>query len=182
MNPTVVIVILGAVLLLSLYFDRRRGERDLRAEESSVAIGFKKWLLGSHDAPLPAEPAALPEVPKTLLRVSGSVPPEMWNRLGTEWLAKLPSGAQVSVALDVSFAVDASQAQEVTANLSYMISELELSGLRIALVDQGQGRVPLPLAEPGGLAKRSKPRRVIIRFRELNPLMQALLPVRAAQL
>jgi len=43
MTPTVVILLwLGATLLLSLHFDRRRTERDWPAEENSAAAGFKK--------------------------------------------------------------------------------------------------------------------------------------------
>src|ERR1700680_2633354 len=105
MNPTIVTaVFLAVTLLLALHFDRRRSERDMRAEENSVATGLKKWLVGDRDslAPAPDAPAAMPEAEKTLLRVSGSVAPESWNRLGTALLSKLPRGAQVSAALDVS--------------------------------------------------------------------------------
>jgi hypothetical protein len=44
--------------------------------------------------------------------------------------------------------------------LSYLISELELSGLHIARVDQ---------------PKKPRRLRVVIRFRDMNPLLQSLL-------
>ncbi len=176
MNPTVFIaILLAAMLLLSLLIDRRRSERDWRAEESSMATGIRKWLMGNPEAPVPAaEPAQIPEGNHTLLRVSGNVPPEHWNRLGSVLQSKLPSGTEVSAALDVSFAIDATQARSVTANLNYLISELELSGLRIA-VEQAKGKVTAPLVERPRKARRC---RVVIRFHEsdkINPLLKSLL-------
>lgn len=193
MNPAIAIPILLAVmLLLTLHFDRRHSERDMRAEENSVAAGFKKWLMGGTHDFLPAAPdgpAEMPEAEKTLLRVSGSVAPESWDRLGTALLSNLPPGAHVRAALDVSFAIDTNQIETVTANLNYLISELELSGLRIARVDRDPGRVKPVLMVPAQCPKKSANRRVVIRLRELNPLLQSLLcvsrwpdPSRAVQL
>ena len=178
MNPTMVIsILLGAMLLLCLHFDRRRSERDIRDEENSIAAGFKKWLIGSDASlpPAPAEPATMPEVQKTFLRVNGSIPPELWNRLGTALLSNLPAGAQVTAALDVSFAIDANKTQTVTDNLHYLISELELSGLRIARIEQSKGTVTPVLAEPARRPKKSRGWRIVIRFVDVNPLLQSLL-------
>ena len=177
MNPTVLLaILLSAMLLLSLLIDRRRSERDWRAEESSMATGFQKWLLDC-DHPLAAlsEPVDRPERKQTLLRVSGNVPPEHWSRLATVLQAKLPSGMEVSAALDVSLAIDASQGQSVTQSLNYLISELELSGLRIALVEQAQAKTTAPQAER---PRKSRRCRVVIRFHEsdkINPLLKSLL-------
>lgn len=163
MNPMIVTLLsLDGILLLLLYFDRRRSERDWRDEESSIAAGFKKWRVGSHHSrsPEPQPVAAPPEPAKTQWRVSGSVPLKTWNTLGTALLSNLPSGAQVNAAVDVSFAIDANQARIVTANLTHLISGLELSGLHITRVDPPQ---------------KPKRLRVVIRFRDMNPLLQSLL-------
>ena len=165
MNPTVLIVVLSAMLVLSFHLDRRRRQRDCRAEDSSVAAGFRKWLMGSPNARV-LTPQPMPEIPKTVLRVSGSVPPESWNMLGTALLSTVPSRAPVSASLDVTFMIDRRRADAVTATLNSLIAELELSGLRIKRVDA---------------PKKFKLRRVVIRFRDLNPLLLALLPVRACQ-
>jgi hypothetical protein len=161
MNPTVVIVMLLAMLVLSFHFDRRRRERDVRAEDSSVAAGFKRWLVGSHDAhAVILQP--MPEPHQARLRVSGSLPPESWNVLATALLANLPSDAPVTSAIDVSFAVDANRAGFVAANLTELISEFEASGLRVARIDP---------------PKRRANRRVVIRLRNLSPRLQVLLGV-----
>jgi hypothetical protein len=163
MNPTIVIVVLSAMLVLSLHLDRRRRERDSRVEDNSVAAGFKKWLLGSHDAlPPMTESASIPEVPKTVLRVSGNVPPESWSKLGAALLTNVPSDVPITAALDVSFAIDACKARAVATNLDELISELELPGLRVARVDP-----PIKRAN----------RRVVIRLRNMSPRLQALLCV-----
>jgi len=94
------------------------------------------------------------------LRVSGSVSLEALESLGAALLANLPSSAQANAAVDVSFAIDANQARGVAANLSHLISVLDLAGLRIARVDP---------------PRKTKPVRVVIRFRDLNPLLQSLL-------
>ena len=161
MNPTVIIVMLLAMLVLSFHFDRRRLERDSRAEDSSVAAGFKRWLVGSHDAHATIR-QPMPEPHQARLRVSGSLPPESWNILATALLANLPSDASVTSAIDVSFAVDANQAGMVAANLTDLISEFEASGLRVARIDPPRKRAN---------------RRVVIRLRNISPRMQALLCV-----
>lgn len=161
MNPTIVIVMLLAMLVLSFHFDRRRQERDARAEDSSVAAGFKRWLIGSHDVHAEmAHPAE--QLPKTRLRVRGSLPPESWSTLATALLASLPADATVNAAVDVSFAIDANQAPVVVNNLNSLISEHELSGLRVARFDP---------------PRKFTSRRVVIRLQNLSPRMQALLCV-----
>jgi hypothetical protein len=161
MNPTVIIVMLLAMLVLSFHFDRRRRERDSRAEDISVAAGFKRWLVGSHDEHAEM-PHPLEKAPQTLVRVRGSLPPGSWSTLATALVASLPSDAHVTAAVDVSFAIDANRAPAVTGNLNSLISELELSDLRVARIDP-----------PRKFVKR----RVVIRFKNLSPRMQALLCV-----
>lgn len=51
-----------------------------------------------------AEPT--PAATKTKLRLAGTVPPEVWNRLGTRVLPKLRSGDDLSVGIELSVTVD----------------------------------------------------------------------------
>ena len=60
---------------------------------------------------------------KTTLRLAGTVPPEVWNRLGTRLLPKLRSGNDLSVGIELSVSVDSLFAQSLgTENRSSMIS------------------------------------------------------------
>ena len=50
---------------------------------------------------------------KTTLRLAGTVPPEVWNRLGTRLLPKLRSGDDLSVGIQLSVSVDSQFAQNL---------------------------------------------------------------------
>ena len=67
-----------------------------------------------------------PGTPKTTLRLAGSVPPEMWNRLGTKVLTKLRSGDDLSVGFEFSVSVDAQFAQNMEAELQQILGDLGL--------------------------------------------------------
>ena len=61
------------------------------------------------------------------LRLSGSIPPEVWNRLGTKVLPKLRAGANLKVSVEFSVDVDAKFAKNAEADLRQIIDELGLS-------------------------------------------------------
>jgi hypothetical protein len=48
-------------------------------------------------------PGPEPTVSTRTLRLVGTVPPEMWNRLGTKILPKLRSGLEVKIGLEFIF-------------------------------------------------------------------------------
>jgi hypothetical protein len=60
------------------------------------------------------------------LRVEGTIPVELWNRLGTRILPKLRSGADLKVGVDFSVTVSAASAENLTQDLQQIIHELGL--------------------------------------------------------
>jgi len=84
--------------------------------------------------PLPAdEPGPghglepLPGVETKTLRLVGTVPPEVWNRLGTKILPKLRSGADLKVGVDFSVTVNAAVAEGLASDLRQIVQELGLT-------------------------------------------------------
>ena len=63
----------------------------------------------------------------TVLRLTGNVPPEVWNRLGTKLLPKLRSGTDLSVSVDLSVRVDSRSARAMEADLRQTLADLGLT-------------------------------------------------------
>ncbi len=63
---------------------------------------------------------------KTTIRVAGTVPPEVWNRLGIKLLPKLRSGNDLSVGIEFSVGVDTAFAQNMEAELAQILDDLGL--------------------------------------------------------
>ena len=85
--------------------------------------------VGPSPAPDPGDPPVVPIVgpgPKATLRLKGTVPPEVWNRLGTRILPKLRSGEGLSVGVEFSVSVDAGLAQNVQLELRQALTDLGL--------------------------------------------------------
>ena len=80
--------------------------------------------------PPPPEPDPEPEPPpgasKTMLRLSGTVPPEVWNRLGTKILPKLRSGDDLTAGIDFSVSVGSNLAQSMETELRQILNDLGL--------------------------------------------------------
>jgi hypothetical protein len=85
-------------------------------------------------APSPAAPQPSPEssplpapsVGTRTLRLSGTVPPEMWNRLGTRVLPKLRAGSNLRIGVDLSVTVSADVGPALEAELRQILQELGL--------------------------------------------------------
>lgn len=74
------------------------------------------------------KPQPLPPGPQTkTLRLSGTLPPELWNRLGTKILPKLRSGADLSVGVDFSVTVKTEAAQSLETELRQILDDLGLA-------------------------------------------------------
>ena len=68
----------------------------------------------------------IPTGQKATLTVRGTVPPEVWNRLGTRVLPKLRSGDDLSVGIEFSVSVDAGLAQNLQLELQQALADLGL--------------------------------------------------------
>ena len=71
-------------------------------------------------------PEPSPGARKTILRLAGTVPPEVWNRLGTKMLPKLRSGENLSVGIEFSVSVSSQFAQNMEGELQQILDDLGL--------------------------------------------------------
>ena len=78
------------------------------------------------------EPGPSPDDEKTTLRLVGTVPPEVWNRLGTKVLPKLRSGDDLSVGIEFSVSIGSAFAQNMETELNQILADLGL-GERIKI-------------------------------------------------
>ena len=113
-----------------------------KAEQLRVTAGDMEPLLpglqpGSTDEtgtdPTPDPGGTQPGLPiptggKSTLRLRGTVPPELWNRLGTKILPKLRSGDELIVGVEISVSVDAGLTQSFQAELRQALDDLGLRG------------------------------------------------------
>ena len=61
---------------------------------------------------------------RTILRLRGAVPPEVWNRFGTSILPKLRSGDDLRVGVEFSVSVDAARVSNLKAELRQALADL----------------------------------------------------------
>ena len=82
-------------------------------------------------APVP-RPEDIPEpgpaLSKRTFRISGDVPPEIWNRLGTKILPKLRSGSDLKIGIDFSVTVDGQLEKNFESDLKQLLEDLGLVG------------------------------------------------------
>ncbi len=60
-------------------------------------------------------------------RISGAIPPEVWNRFGTKVLPKLKSGSEIKVGVNFSVTVEESVAASFESELKQMIEDMGLT-------------------------------------------------------
>jgi hypothetical protein len=89
-------------------------------------------------APEPS-PEAVPEPVSAAhshtLRLVGSIPPEVWNRLGTRVLPKLRTGNDLRVNVDLSVSLNTGLVQSMASELRQILQDLDLEDrLRIEQV------------------------------------------------
>ena len=63
----------------------------------------------------------------TTLRLVGTVPPEVWNRLGTKILPKLRTGSELTIGLEFTVTVKAESAAHLATELRQILQELGLA-------------------------------------------------------
>ena len=74
------------------------------------------------------EPESPPGAAQRTFRISGDVPPEIWNRLGTKVLPKLRSGSDLKIGLSFTVTVDGPLAQSFENDLRQILEDLGLTG------------------------------------------------------
>jgi hypothetical protein len=103
------------------------------AVKAGAPVEQEQGIAAEPEAPVTPEnvvepgitPAAGAEM--TTLRLVGTVPPEVWNRLGTKILPKLRAGSELKVGVDFSVTVSADIAAGMTSELRQIIDELGLA-------------------------------------------------------
>jgi hypothetical protein len=75
--------------------------------------------------PIPG-PEPAPGASMRTLRLEGTVPPELWNRLGTRLLSKLRTGTDLRVGVEFSVTVKAENAASLASDLRQILEELGL--------------------------------------------------------
>jgi len=75
--------------------------------------------------PVP-EPKAGPTAQKVTLSLRGSIPPEIWNRLGTKLIPKLRSGSDLTAQVIFSVTLDGKAVASFEAELKQILEDLGL--------------------------------------------------------
>jgi Protein of unknown function (DUF499) len=104
----------------------------LRAGQPATPAPTSEPEAGPTTAPTP-EPSPMPgsglepTAPMRTLRLSGNVPPEVWNRLGTKILPKLRSGSDLKIGVEFAVTISAESANALASELRQILQELGLA-------------------------------------------------------
>lgn len=99
------------------------------------------------DPPLPPERKPDPIAAMKTVRLVGTVPPEVWNRLGTKILPKLRAGSDLRIGLEFSVSVKTDSVATLAAELQQILVELDWAnpcGLNNDLCGSTARPVPCP--------------------------------------
>ncbi|MBM4086628.1 MAG: hypothetical protein FJ272_17730 [Planctomycetes bacterium] len=81
--------------------------------------------------PQPPEPKPVvkpgPDAKTRTFRLTGKVPPELWNRLGTRIIPKLKAGSELQIGIDVTVTVGAEAARSFEGDLRQVLDDLGLA-------------------------------------------------------
>ena len=81
---------------------------------------------GPEPGPQP-EPEPEPGESKRTYHLSGEIPPELWNRLGTKILPKLRSGSDLKIGINFSVTVDNDFSTAFESDVRQILNDLGLS-------------------------------------------------------
>jgi hypothetical protein len=73
------------------------------------------------------EPKTGPTSQTVMLSLRGSIPPEMWNRLGTKLIPKLRSGSELKVDVGFSLSIDSKTTASFESDLRQILEDLGLA-------------------------------------------------------
>jgi hypothetical protein len=74
------------------------------------------------------EKEPVPGIQTRTLHLVGTVPPEIWNRLGTKIIPKLKSGSDLKIGVDFSVTINAESVRSVESDFRQIIEDLGLKG------------------------------------------------------
>ena len=77
--------------------------------------------------PSPDDPAPVPSNQKARVSITGTIPRESWNRVGTRLMPKLQGGEEVNARVELSAIVGAEQAQSMAVELRQALEDLGLN-------------------------------------------------------
>src|SRR5260370_27262945 len=91
---------------------------------------------------LPEEPSGRVGAPTSnrpvLISVSGNIPPEQWNRLGTRLIPKMRTAGTLTAAIRFEAEVDPTRVAALATELQEIINEIGLSGsVRVERASRG---------------------------------------------
>ena len=107
-----------------------------RAKALKVGAEVVPGVIGGEGAPQviekpeerEKEKEPTPGIQTRTLRLVGTVPPEIWNRLGTKIIPKLKSGTDLKIGVEFSVTVSAESARSVESDLRQILEDLGLKG------------------------------------------------------
>jgi hypothetical protein len=70
-----------------------------------------------------------PTAGKQQIRIVGTIPPEVWNRLGTKLIPKLKAGVNLKLGLSFALELEGAEAQQVISDLKQAIEDLGLAAV-----------------------------------------------------
>jgi hypothetical protein len=73
-------------------------------------------------------PGARPDAKMQKLRISGEIPPEIWQRLGHTLVPKLKASQNFRLGLDISVVVETAQAATLRREITQILEDLKLGG------------------------------------------------------
>jgi len=81
-------------------------------------------------------PAPGPDIQTRTLRLVGTIPPEIWNRLGTKIIPKLKSGSDLKIGVDFSVTLNADAVRNMESDLRQILEDLNLMDkIRFEFID-----------------------------------------------
>jgi hypothetical protein len=108
---------------------RKNVAKDLKSGatlESPPVVGTGDVIrIEQETEPTPTSEIA-PTIQKRTLRLVGTIPPEIWNRLGTKIIPKLKSGEDLKIGIDFSITLNVDSVKSMASDLRQVLEDLGL--------------------------------------------------------
>ena len=128
-DPADVIFDSGVFLLLKSKAGKLRAASEVTPENETVKIPLPDTTeIPDIETKRQEEPEPKPVPQARTFRISGDVPPEIWNRLGTKILPKLRSGTDLKIGIEFSVIIDRQLEKTFEADLKQILEDLGLTG------------------------------------------------------